>query len=148
MSFAHFYRWIVLIVIGVALFFSCRFALAWAGYSALSGKAEGQVMEWEVLDRGARSAVRAKYSFEVGGKRYVGGYTFARDYWNEGVAAGALVELSKRAGTVFYDPKAPDCSALEREFPLGLLVRTTVCYVILGYFLFFSKKIRSIDLLR
>lgn len=144
-SFSHFYRWILAAACLIALFFSCRFALAYGSYLLLSARTEGVIQQWEVLDRGAGSAIRAHYQYQVGGKGYTGGYTFSKNYWNEGVAVQALKELSQTSKNVFYHPGAPERSALERDFPKGLLIKALVCWSVLLYFVLLSKKVNNIE---
>jgi len=139
--FSYFYRWAIAGVSLIALFFSCRFALAWGAYLLLSAQTEGVVREWKIFDQGARSAVRAQYHFLVDGRDYTGGYTFAESYWNEGVAVAALSDLVKASKNVFYRPGNPEHSALERIFPLGLLIKSLICWAVLFYFVLLNKKL-------
>ncbi len=63
---------------------------------------------------------------------------------NEASALHAVREKAKENWTVWFNPNAPLKSSLEKVFPLGLFVRTFICYGVLIYFvIIFRKFIRN-----
>lgn len=107
-----------------------------------NGSGEARISRWEVRELEGRFALKAVYSFEAQAKIWSGAALLPKPwYLNEPAALAALKDKAKQRWTVCFNPTSPDQSSLGREFPLGLLCRSLVCYAVFGYFIIFFKKI-------
>lgn len=120
------------------------FTLFWVDlwqYTHIQGFAPARVEEWEVVEKGGKYLLKAKYSFAAQGKDRTGIYLFkSPGYLNEFAAVMALKEKAKQPWTAFFHPKDPSISYLETAFPFGLLVKSLVSLSVLIYFVR-SKKV-------
>ncbi len=135
---------LILSALAAALYFSCLSASSLLGYFSLSGSAKGKIEQWEIEERKERFYLKAVYSFESQEKIWRDSFTFKNDYLNEFAALAALKEKAKQPQTVWHSAKNPSISALERNFPINLIIRTLACYVVSIYFFYLSKRIRSL----
>jgi len=133
-------------IVTIAIYFTLRLGCVIYSFYPLNSMAKAQVGQWEVRESGTKYLLKAVYSFETQGKFWNGTYTYKRRYFNEALAVADLKEKGKEPLIVWYNPKNPQNSALERDFPVGLLVRTLICYGVILYFIFLIKKIQSVDL--
>lgn len=129
----------------IALYFTVRLGGALTTYFPINEMTDAKVNQWEVSERGSKYLLKALYSFEVQGKSWKNAFTFKRLYYNEALAVADLKDRSKKPVNVWYNPKNPQISALEREFPTALLIRALICYGVVLYFFFLNKKIQSVD---
>ncbi|MBI5272754.1 MAG: hypothetical protein HY861_02080 [Chlamydiia bacterium] len=128
---------ILLVLSGVvAAYFSYRLVVDLWSYGSRKESVGARIFRWEVKAEGDRYAISAHYFFEVMGMRWEGVYVFPKPWHlNEGAAAAYLEEHAKDPRFVWYNPKNPSFSSLDREFPVGLLLKTLICYGVFCYFL-------------
>jgi hypothetical protein len=139
-------RWIryPLLALGalIGAYFSIRLGLAVSTYIALSQSVPARISQWEIVEIGDTFPLKASYSFEIQEKIWSGSTVLAAPrHWNEPSAIAALEGLAKQNWKAWYNPKNPSQSSLERAFPIGLLVRTSVCLSVLVYFVFIWKRL-------
>lgn len=134
---------ITLVLLGslCAGYFSLCVARALFNFFAFKERAPATITRWEVKETGGKFPLTGYYSFEVKGKVWEGATRF-REPWhlNEASAVSALKEMARQNWVVWFNPSRPSQSSLEREFPVGLIVRTLVCYSVFAYFILFFKR--------
>ena len=132
-------------VLGVscmALHFTVMFGFEMANFLRLKNRANAQITQWEIVSVKDRFALKAEYEFNAQEKSCQSSFTLNPPYFlNEMAALGALKELAKNDWGVWYHPKTPQQSALQKSFPTGLLFRTLICYGVLIYFFYLTKKV-------
>jgi hypothetical protein len=122
-------------------YFSVRAGTAAIDYAALKEKAPASILRWEIKERKGKFPITGFYSFEAGGKSWRGATQFAEPWnLNEASAIAAVKEKAKQNWMVWYSPADPSRSALEKEFPKGLLVRLLLCYSVFFYFIRLLRK--------
>ncbi len=131
----------------IALYFTARFGVALCHYFPLRGQAKAQLNRWEVEEAGDRFVLKGDYSFEVQKNIWHNSSILGKSYYSEAAAVAALKKMAMNSWTVWYSPRNPKMSALEKEFPYSFLARTLICYGVCIYFIFLNRKIRSVDLL-
>lgn len=129
-------------VCAITLYFTVQLTLAGISYFSLKNRAQAQITQWEILPVKNQFALQATYRFKDKENFYEGVFTLTPPYYlNEGSAFNSLKEKAKSPWDVWYNPKDPRASALEKEFPLGLIMRTAVCYGVLIYFFSLYKRV-------
>lgn len=134
---------ITLVLLGslCAGYFSLSMAGALFDFFAFKKRAPVTITRWEVKETRGKFPLTAYYSFETKGQVWEGATRF-REPWhlNEASAISALKELAKQSWVVWFNPNHPSQSSLEREFPAGLIIRTSVCYSVFAYFILVFKR--------
>jgi len=129
-------------VCAITLHFSIRLGAAFVRYFSLQSQAKAHITQWETVGIKDRFALKASYTFEAQGKTWQGLFTLNPPYYlNEMAAFSALKEKAKESWTVWYHPKKPQLSALQKNFPTGLLIRSAICCGILIYFFCLYKRL-------
>lgn len=129
-------------ICAMTLHFSIRVGRDLFHYLALQKKTTALISQWETVEIGERVALKADYTFEAQGKTCRSSYLFSPPYHlNEGAAFSALKQKAKESWTVWYNPKNPSTSALEKAFPTSLLIRTLICYGVIVYFLLLNRRL-------
>ncbi|PIS02262.1 MAG: hypothetical protein COT85_06210 [Chlamydiae bacterium CG10_big_fil_rev_8_21_14_0_10_42_34] len=129
-------------VIAITLHFTIRFGTQFYEYSALQKNTIAKILQWEVLEVNDRFALKASYEFATQGKSWKGDFTLSPPYYlNELSAIASLKSKAKESWTVWYNPKNPHFSALEKKFPLSYLVRSIICFGVLIYFFSLYKRV-------
>jgi hypothetical protein len=124
----------------IALYFSLHLGYESFQYFTLSKQSKAQISQWEIFPIKDHFAIKANYGFEAQEKIWNDSFTLNPPYYlNEQAALSSLKGMAKENWQAWYNPKNPTHSALERAFPLGLLIRTLICYGILIYFLYLYK---------
>jgi hypothetical protein len=141
-----FYLCLGLLVFLPTGYFSFRVSLALFDFITFKASAPAQIGRWEIKETNGKFPLKAYYSFEAGGNVWQGA-TRLSEPWNlnEASAVAALQKKAKENWTVWFNPNDPSKSSLERNFPSGLVVRASICYgVILYFILFFRRFARSV----
>jgi len=129
-------------VIAITLHFTIRLGGESLHYFSLKKQAKAKITQWEIVEIKGRFALKAGYTFEAQEKNCPGSYTLnPPHYLNEGAALSGLKEKAKESWTVWYNPKNVKTSALEKSFPVGLLIRTFICFSVLIYFITLRRKV-------
>lgn len=127
-------------VAAISLHFSIRFGSEALQFFLLRGEARAQISQWEIVPIHDRFALKASYGFESQKKTWHGSFILSPPYHlNEPAALSALKAKAKQNWTVWYNPNNPANSALEKHFPVGLLIRALVSYAVLSYFFYLYK---------
>ncbi len=133
----------------IALYFSVLSGIDLVRYLSLKSSSSARISQWQIIPLGDKYGLKAKYWFEFKDKNWRGSYTLAPPYYlNEKAALYALKEKAKEPWRVWYNPNHPHFSVLEKKFPGGILFRTTICFGVLLYFLFFKRKFLSVSALK
>lgn len=136
---------LILGVCAIALHFSIRLGIGCLHYFSLQKQAKAQISQWEIVEMKDRFGLKAKYGFAIQEKTWQGLFTLSPPYYlNEMAALSALKEKAKNSWTVWYNPKNPQISALEKSFPIGLLIRALICYGVLIYFFCLCKRLARV----
>lgn len=107
-------------------------------YSQLKVHTHAEILKWEVQEKGSKYFVAATYFFEVGEKRYEQRFCFTQPiFLNYFSAEAELQQWQKYSWSVWYNPKAPHVSALQKLFPSKRVSYALVSLGICLYFLFF-----------
>lgn len=129
-------------VCAITLHFSIRFGVGALHYFSLKNGSAAQIIQWEIVEIKNRYALKADYTFECQKKNCTGSFTLnPPHYLNEMAALEALKMKAKESWTAWHNPKNPQVSALQKDFPTGLLIRTLICFGVLIYFLNLKRKI-------
>ena len=133
-----------LVFLGLIAFsyFSYQLVSAFQDYFPKTAQAGAIISRWEVKEMGGEFALKAIYSFEIQGKIWNGVSVLAKPwYWNEPAAVASLKTIAQEKWEVWFDPKNPAHSSLQKTFPTGLLCRTILCFVIFIYFISVFRRI-------
>lgn len=129
-------------ICAITLHFSIRLGADCFRYFSLKKEGRAQIRQWETIAVKDRFSLKASYVFETQEKTWPGEFTLSPPYYlNEISALSAIKEKAKEAWTVWYNPKNPQISALEKSFPTGLLIRSLICYGVLVYFFCLYKRL-------
>lgn len=136
--------WIAfLITVAMAvLWFSASAAQLLYGYYSLTEEVPVEQVEWAVKRvYDDRHLIEGSYAFQVEGVEYEGKTLFSEPiYRNAWAAEQGLKELAAKKWVVFYIPKDPKISTINKEFPLkealsaGVLWGVMLYFVGLGYY--------------
>lgn len=133
---------LILLGAAVSVYFSCRLAAPLLSYCHLTSQSEARIVRWEVNEIEGKFALKASYVFDAQGIVYSGASTLKRPWHlNEASAVAALKEKARLKWIVWFDPSKPTQSALEKEFPAGLMIRTLLSYSVLVYFIIIIRKV-------
>ncbi len=138
----RFQKFLILGIALVAVYFTAQLVKEFFSYFPLKSKASASILQWEVEEIEGQFSLKATYSFEAKEKNWKNSFRLSKPYyWNEPAAISALKRLAKDDWSAWYSPKDPSSSALEKNFPSGLLFRTVICYALLIYFLLLKINI-------
>ena len=126
----------------IALHFAIQFGKGYFDYLALQKTAKPHISQWEVVQIKDRFALKASYNFTAQEKNWQGLFTLSPPYYlNEPAAISDLKSKAKDSWVVWYSARNPQISALEKKFPLSLLMRTLICCGVLVYFITLYKRL-------
>ncbi len=122
-------------------YFSFRTSLALIDFFTFKESAPAFISHWEIKETKGKFPLKAYYSFEANGNVWQGA-TRVSGPWdlNEAAAVASLQKKAKETWTAWFNPNDPSKSTLEKEFPSGLLVRTSICYGVILYFILFFRR--------
>lgn len=126
----------------LALFFSLQLVTTCYHYFDLKNQAKAHISQWETVEIKERFVLKANYTFSAKEKTWQASSILNSPYYlNEPAALTALKIKAKENWVVWYSPKNPSRSSLEKQFPLGLAIKTSICFGVLIYFLYLYKKL-------
>lgn len=129
-----------------ASYFSFRALQETVRYFSLQQEARAQIVRWEIREVDGKFPISAFYQFEYQGKSW-SGFTRLSPPWNLNEPA-AVQDLQKnqmqKKWTVWFDPKDPTHSSLEKKIPTNWIIRTILSVAVVVYFLIFMKRISRI----
>ncbi len=119
----------------VCTYFSIETATSLSHYFALKASAPAHILRWEIKEVKGKFPITAHYSFQTQDTIWQGASTLSKPWHlNEMAAATAVKTKAKEKLNVFFSPQNPLKSGLEKIFPTNLMIRTILCYAVLGYF--------------
>lgn len=127
---------ILLIVTGVAsLWWGIRAGIDVWHYTRLATEFEAKVESYEVVPRGSKYAIEARYTYEVQGRTFSGKTVLAKPYQlNRRAAENAIGAMKGMQWTAWVDPHHPKESSLQKIFPFK---KTLYAAIVVGIFLYF-----------
>lgn len=133
-------RVLLLLVIGAAfLWFGGKAIFELWGYSYLQKYTPATVLEWKTEERGARSFITLRYSFELGGRVYEGETCFKEPaFLNTLSAESEMKKWESYSWAAWYDPNKPERSSLQKLFPYKSCIYALIVLGVFGYFLFLN----------
>ena len=133
---------LALLSLGVAIsgYFSIRAASSLISFCTLKQPAPAKILQWEVKESKGKFPIKGTYSFQWDNKTWKGETVLSQPWHlNEPAAIASIQNKSKQGWSAWFHPNNPLKSSLERPFPIGLLIRTAICYSVLIYFIIISK---------
>ena len=131
-------------ICAISLYFAVNLSLALYQYLSLKMEAKAQILEWETLPMKDRAAIKARYQFKYQDKIIRGEYTFPPRYLNEYAALEAIQIKAKEEQTVWFNPRGPKSSALQKNFPTSLAFKTIICLSVITYFFCVFKRFNRV----
>lgn len=109
------------------------------GYWRLEKKTMAHICRWKVIEKSSSQfAIRASYVFEHQGKEYRGRTTFSKPYHLNGESAKKQIKkYALYSWPVWYSPRNPHQSSIERKFPLK---KCLYSLMVVGVFLYFVSR--------
>lgn len=116
-------------------------------YSTKSSTAPPQNIQWSVKAKASDYyIIVADYSYKVQGKPIEGRSVFdAKGFKNIPAANHAIEVFSKKKWTVWFSPKNPQNSTINRFFPLKSCIYTAILWAILFYFFWLGIYIKKFE---
>ncbi len=129
----------------IALYFALRFGVDFLHFSSLKSRACAQISQWEIVNIKGLYGLKAEYSFQFQEKTWRGSSVLNPPYHlNDMAALLALKDRAKESWAVWYNPRNPSSSSLEKAFPYGLLFRALISTGVLIYsFVLRRRLLRS-----
>jgi hypothetical protein len=116
-------------------------------YFRLVAQTEAVTDHWKVVKKSSSSyPIRCIYHFEFQGKSYQGSsLLLPPHHLNRLSAEKAIIQLEKKKWKVWFDPKNPSISSLEKAYPTKKIVYALIALGVTLYFWFVetNSKIRS-----
>jgi hypothetical protein len=100
-----------------------------------------KIQHWEVEEvKTDRFALRALYTYDLGGRTYQGNTLFQAAYLNQFSAIAGLKEASKSQWTAWVNPSRPAQSSLEKIIPFGFILRAFISSAVMLYFVLVYRR--------
>ncbi len=141
--------WVGLTVLslGIACWFLGKFSLEWYRYHQFSSETTATIQAWGINEvKKGHYSIYAKYWFENDGETVLGRTNFKLKFTNEAAAKTTLNDWKRQSWTVYYRPKNPQASTLQRPFPMKEMVHGLIALGVLLYFLYLRKYVISFNL--
>jgi hypothetical protein len=131
-------------ICAISLYFAGNLSIALYQYFSLKMEAKAQILEWETLPKKDRVAIKTRYQFKYQDKIIRGEFTFPPRYLNEYAALEAIQIKAKEEQTVWFNPRHPKSSALQKNFPTSLTFKTIICIAVIIYFFCIFKRFNRV----
>lgn len=132
-------------VFSISLYFTCLFLSKWFAIYPLKGSAPAKIAEWTIEEKEDWFTIGVKYSFCIQENSWSSDYHFPERFWSQAAALAFLKTKAKQSWTAHFRPENPAISSLERSFPVNILIRMLICYVITVYFCILNKKVELLS---
>jgi hypothetical protein len=121
----------------IVLWYSGKFLYLYYDYTVLSARTPAVAMQWSVEPHtNEEYFLKADYVFKASDKEYKGESVLKdHGFWNNYAAQQAIGDYSKKKWGVWYNPRNPDHSSLQKNFPLKECVSAAIMWAIVFYFL-------------
>ena len=125
------------LVAGVGLWIGGKFLFNLHHYFLLSHVAPATISEWKVEElRAGKFTICANFKFQVGETEFYQHFKFSKPVYQNPYLAQALIKDWKdESWQVWYNPKNPEITSLQKSFPIKTGVYFALC---LGMLLYFS----------
>ncbi|MFN0065947.1 MAG: hypothetical protein ACKVOH_06905 [Chlamydiales bacterium] len=128
---------LLVVVVGLALFFGVKASLSLSNYYALSEQIPVEVHQWEIVDVGRDNYfLIANYSFDRAGKTYGGSGRVGYIYRNPWSAEKGLEQFRDAKLRAWVNPKKPEKMALVKNYPYKMVLSALVLAGLALYFIF------------
>lgn len=117
------------------------------GYLQLSSSTDASATAWSVRkeEEGVFVPV-AKYTYSIRGTFYKGETSFLSETANNSLAAEDVVqELATKMRTVWFSPKHPEYSSLEKKLPLKACIYAGILWALCVYFFWLGIYVGNIQ---
>lgn len=122
----------------ITLHFTILFAKEWIHYLRLKYTAPAHIQKWEIIPLKKEFAVRADFTFDKG----AGTYIFPSPHFpNEWAALSEMKKWAKQSWNAYYND--PEMAVLQKQFPLNLLFRMSICCGVLIYLFILRNKLKK-----
>ena len=130
---------------GMVCWYGGQFLKQFYIYKTLSSEIPAQITAWGVDKvKEGKFVVYAKYSYRVNEQTFAGMTTFKKITFNNQLAAKEhLKNWKTESWTVYYHPKHPEISTLQRPFPLKLILHVLIGMGVSIYFLYLKRYLAA-----
>ena len=139
-----FFKILFIVTALISLWLGGRFFYDLFSYFSLSKQTIAHILEWKVIEtKGEKFNLFARYEYTVGNKTYQEEHFFSKPlYPNKHLAQDDLKKWAAFQWNVWYQPKAPTQSSLQRFFPFKKGIHFLLGSFILIYFVCFNEYIK------
>jgi hypothetical protein len=139
------WRAFLLVVFAITLFYSGIALYRYYAYVSLSGQARPTAMEWNILkETDSQYIIETPYQFSVSNKTYTGKTVWEeKNYLNEYAAQEAIEDANGNTWVVYYNPRDPEKSSLERRLPVKEVAYAIFLWGLFLYFLWLGFYVGS-----
>ena len=123
---------------GVSLYFLLVALFHLWGYFRLEERAPATVHQWTIVRKSSSAfAIEAAYTFEAQGQARSGQTVFSKPYHLNTPSAERQIKIfSTRSWAVWYSPKDPAYSSLDKTFPTKKITYALMALGVFAYFLY------------
>lgn len=135
------------LVLLMTLVYTGKMTTIFYHYLQLSSETEVAAIAWSVKTEAEDEFVpQAKYTFAANGQFYSGSTLFHDDAVNNPMGAEeSLKALTGKDHRVWYSPKNPQMSSLQKNFPLKESVYTAILWGLLIYFFWLGVYVAKLQ---
>ena len=133
-----------LVVGGAALYLGGEFFYQLNQYFHLTSSAPVEVSDWKIVEKKKdKYSVEASYQFHVGERVIMGTFHFPKPvYQNPYLAEDLIEDWQEKTWTVWYHPKHPHITSLQKNFPTKKAMQFAVSLLIILYFGFLNIYVK------
>ncbi|MEM7174947.1 MAG: hypothetical protein AAF443_03325 [Chlamydiota bacterium] len=133
-----------LIAITAALWIGGSFGFDLYRYFRLSAATSGEIQSWEVEEyQPGKFAICVNYQFQIRKRRYNQKFHFSKPvYRNPYIAEDHIKQWEKQDWKVWYDPRNPTVSSLQKLFPFKKGIHLILCMSVAVYFVWLKMYIK------
>lgn len=127
----------MIVMLAVVLSYTAVALYRYYNYSILTAKTEATSTKWTIQEKADDEFLLVShYQFDVNGKIVVGETVFKDEvYRNSWAAEQDIAKYTLRKWDVWYSPRNPDDSTLQKNFPLKEVLSAGFLWCLLLYFL-------------
>lgn len=127
----------LVVIAFIVLYYTGVAAYRYYTYSTLTAKTIAQNVQWSVQEIASDEYVlEADYNFELNQKKYQNRYLFKDSiYRNEYAAHYDIPHFVNRSWVVWYNPRNPEQSTLQKNFPYKESISAIFLWGLLFYFI-------------
>lgn len=136
-------RVLLLVISGASfLWFGGKAIFELRDYYCLQKHTSATILQWKVEEKGGKSFIATRYSFELGERKYEGETRFKEPiFLNTLSAESEMKKWQSYTWAAWYDPDRPDHSSLQKLFPYKSSVYALIVLGVLGYFFLLNGRL-------